>query len=366
MIVATTYWQSWAAPRLAAKQDNAIQRVAQFRDQARLHLRLRRQDDPRPNITREDGGQTLYLRTYPTNGLASQADRLLDAGPLARRDRDAENVYLTASNDEPRHVLRQARRHAEGHDDHREQPRAEHRRARPAGSPRRRWRGSAAPRSPRIRRRARSTSWRRRRASTRTRSSRRTATRASSTRRAPASRARVAAASTARPRASIRRARPSRRSRPRPRSTTGSTRRLDLLRPGLLHGVRQAVTNALDQNGPEALRRGQPRRGLPALDQRRLLQHRAEARRKTILDEAKKFGFYSHAADRASRPTASPRAASSTARRTSTIPNARTPDRPRPTRVRAGQRARDAAADGDGRPTVANGGTMMEPHSSRR
>ena len=31
LIVATTYWQSWEAPTLAAKQDNAIQRVAQFR-----------------------------------------------------------------------------------------------------------------------------------------------------------------------------------------------------------------------------------------------------------------------------------------------------------------------------------------------
>ena len=30
LIVATTYWQSWEAPTLAAKQDNAIQRVAQF------------------------------------------------------------------------------------------------------------------------------------------------------------------------------------------------------------------------------------------------------------------------------------------------------------------------------------------------
>ncbi|HEY8192992.1 MAG TPA: hypothetical protein VIF36_03605, partial [Gaiellaceae bacterium] len=30
LIVATTYWQSWAAAGLADRQDNAIQRVAQF------------------------------------------------------------------------------------------------------------------------------------------------------------------------------------------------------------------------------------------------------------------------------------------------------------------------------------------------
>ena len=30
LIVATTYWQTWARPALAARQDNAIQLVAQF------------------------------------------------------------------------------------------------------------------------------------------------------------------------------------------------------------------------------------------------------------------------------------------------------------------------------------------------
>ena len=30
LIVATTYWQAWAAGDLKAKQDNAIQRVVQF------------------------------------------------------------------------------------------------------------------------------------------------------------------------------------------------------------------------------------------------------------------------------------------------------------------------------------------------
>jgi len=31
LIVGTTYWQTWASAGLAEKQDNAIQRVAQFR-----------------------------------------------------------------------------------------------------------------------------------------------------------------------------------------------------------------------------------------------------------------------------------------------------------------------------------------------
>ena len=30
LVVMTTYWQTWAAPGLAARQDNAIKRVAEF------------------------------------------------------------------------------------------------------------------------------------------------------------------------------------------------------------------------------------------------------------------------------------------------------------------------------------------------
>ena len=30
LIAATTYWQTWARPGLAARQDNEIQRVAEF------------------------------------------------------------------------------------------------------------------------------------------------------------------------------------------------------------------------------------------------------------------------------------------------------------------------------------------------
>jgi hypothetical protein len=30
LVVMTTYWQTWAAPELAARQDNSIRRVAEF------------------------------------------------------------------------------------------------------------------------------------------------------------------------------------------------------------------------------------------------------------------------------------------------------------------------------------------------
>ena len=34
LVVATTYWQTWAAAGLAERQDNAIRRVAQFKSGA--------------------------------------------------------------------------------------------------------------------------------------------------------------------------------------------------------------------------------------------------------------------------------------------------------------------------------------------
>ena len=55
--------------------------------------------------------------------------------------------------------------------------------------------------------------------------------------------------------------------------------RLDLRRPGLLHRVRQAGQERARPERPRGLRDREPRRGLPALDQRGVLQHRPEARR---------------------------------------------------------------------------------------
>ena len=47
LIVATTYWQTWAPAGLAARQDNAIQRVAQFKIKRGLIYAVRRQDGAR-------------------------------------------------------------------------------------------------------------------------------------------------------------------------------------------------------------------------------------------------------------------------------------------------------------------------------
>ena len=69
LIVATTYWQTWARPALAERQDNAIQRVAQFSvkrgpilSPSRVLAR---------NKERRVGGRTLYFRRYPQGRLAA-------------------------------------------------------------------------------------------------------------------------------------------------------------------------------------------------------------------------------------------------------------------------------------------------------
>jgi penicillin-binding protein A len=97
LVVGTTYWQAWAVDDLAAKQDNAIARVAQFTIK-------------RGKILAADGtllagnkrvkvkGKTLYFRRYPQRSLAANvvgyATQTRSRAGLER----SENDYLTASN----------------------------------------------------------------------------------------------------------------------------------------------------------------------------------------------------------------------------------------------------------------------------
>jgi peptidoglycan glycosyltransferase len=98
LILATTYWQSWAAPSLAAKQDNAIQRVAQFRIRRGLIYAADGKTVLAANRTVKAGGQTLYFRRYPTHGLASQTVGYSTQGRSRAGIERQENAYLTASN----------------------------------------------------------------------------------------------------------------------------------------------------------------------------------------------------------------------------------------------------------------------------
>jgi peptidoglycan glycosyltransferase len=98
LIVATTYWQAWAAGGLAARQDNAIQRVAQFRIKRGLIYASDGKTALAANTRKKTGDQTLYFRRYPTHGLASQVVGYSTQGRSRAGIERSQNAYLTASN----------------------------------------------------------------------------------------------------------------------------------------------------------------------------------------------------------------------------------------------------------------------------
>ncbi|HET8607933.1 MAG TPA: penicillin-binding transpeptidase domain-containing protein [Gaiellaceae bacterium] len=98
LIAGTTYWQTWAAGGLADKQDNAIQRVAQFKIKRGLIYASDGKTVLASDRKKKVGGQTLWFRTYPTHGLAAH---VVGYSTVERSRTGVErsfNDYLTASN----------------------------------------------------------------------------------------------------------------------------------------------------------------------------------------------------------------------------------------------------------------------------
>jgi peptidoglycan glycosyltransferase len=98
LIVATTYWQTWASAGLADRRDNSIQRVAEFEiDRGRILASDRRTVLAR-NEPKRVGEKTLYFRRYPTGGLFAHvvgySTQLRSRTGLER----SQNDYLTAAN----------------------------------------------------------------------------------------------------------------------------------------------------------------------------------------------------------------------------------------------------------------------------
>ena len=96
LVVATTYWQTWAAGDLADRQDNQIERVAQFtikrgeiKTQGALLAR---------NVAKKVGGRTLYFRDYPTDGLAAHVVGYSTQSRFRTGLERSMNDYLTGSN----------------------------------------------------------------------------------------------------------------------------------------------------------------------------------------------------------------------------------------------------------------------------
>jgi penicillin-binding protein A len=105
LVVGTTYWQTWAVAGLEARQDNAIERVAQFTLRRGLIyaadgtlLAGRR--------AKKANGQTFYFRRYPAGDLAPQVVGYSTQSRSRAGLERSLNDYLTASNSHLNTVLR--------------------------------------------------------------------------------------------------------------------------------------------------------------------------------------------------------------------------------------------------------------------
>jgi peptidoglycan glycosyltransferase len=98
LIVATTYWQAWAAGDLKAKQDNAIQRVVQFTIARGVIYAADGKTVLAANRHKRENGQTLYFRRYPQGGLAAQTVGYSTVARSQAGIEESMNDYLTGSN----------------------------------------------------------------------------------------------------------------------------------------------------------------------------------------------------------------------------------------------------------------------------
>ena len=96
LVVATTYWQAWAAGDLADRQDNQIKRVAQFTIE-RGDIRSRGLNYA-INRAKKVGGRTLYFREYPQRGLAAHVHGYSTQSRFRTGLERSMNDYLTGQN----------------------------------------------------------------------------------------------------------------------------------------------------------------------------------------------------------------------------------------------------------------------------
>jgi peptidoglycan glycosyltransferase len=98
LIVGTTYWQAWAASGLADRQDNQLQRVAEFSVKRGKIYAADEKTVLADNVKRKVAGQTLYFRHYPQRGLAAHivgySTQVRSRAGLEASDND----FLTGSN----------------------------------------------------------------------------------------------------------------------------------------------------------------------------------------------------------------------------------------------------------------------------
>jgi penicillin-binding protein A len=98
LIVGTTYWQAWAAPSLAARQDNAIKVVAQFTIKRGLIYAGDGVTRLAVNRRRRVAGQTFYLRRYPKGELTAHAVGYSTRSRSRTGLERSRNDFLTGAN----------------------------------------------------------------------------------------------------------------------------------------------------------------------------------------------------------------------------------------------------------------------------
>lgn len=98
LVLMTTYWQTWASAELAARQDNAIRRVAEFAIERGLIFSFEPRKRLARNVEREIDGKTLYFRRYPYGPLAAHVVGYSTAGRSRTGLERSLNDYLTAAN----------------------------------------------------------------------------------------------------------------------------------------------------------------------------------------------------------------------------------------------------------------------------
>ncbi len=97
LVVATTYWQSWAAGGLAARQDNAVELVSQFQVARGLILASDGKTVLAANRKVKRNGQNFYFRRYPQHGLAAQTLGYSTSALSQTGLEESLNDYLTGA-----------------------------------------------------------------------------------------------------------------------------------------------------------------------------------------------------------------------------------------------------------------------------
>jgi len=99
LVVMTTYWQTWAAPGLADRQDNAIRRVAELAIERGPIFSFAPRRRLARNVEREVDGSTLFFRRYPYGPLTAHVVGYSTAGRSRTGLERSLNDYLTGATD---------------------------------------------------------------------------------------------------------------------------------------------------------------------------------------------------------------------------------------------------------------------------